>query len=183
MAEFQIETERLILREWRESDHLPFHAMFLDADVMAFLGPTLELPDSLNVVVAVIARLRATQAEHSCCFWAVERLEDSQFIGFCGVEPGPEATPIENRLEIGWRLARDFWGQGYALEAAKASLSWAFANLKDDSVWAITVPANTRSWGLMERLGMKRQHDMDFDHPNVPDGSPLKQHITYRIGR
>ena len=80
-------------------------------------------------------------------------------------------------------LARDAWGQGYAREVARATLDWGFANLAEDTIWAITVPANIRSWGLMERLGMTRQIDMDFDHPNVPDDSPLKRHITYNIMR
>jgi RimJ/RimL family protein N-acetyltransferase len=183
VAEFRIETDRLVLREWRESDLLPFHEMYRDAGVMEFLGPTLELPESINQVAQVIERLQTTQNDHGCCFWALERREDSEFVGFCGVKPGPSDTPIEGRLEIGWRLARAHWGQGYAFEAAKASIEWAFGNRSDESVWAITVLANVRSWGLMERLGMVRHPELDFDHPNVPAGSPLTQHIVYSISK
>ena len=91
--------------------------------------------------------------------------------------------PITDEIEIGWRLAHDAWGQGYAREAAEASLAWGWANLPVPTIAAITVPANTRSRGLMERLGMVRVADGDFDHPDVPDGSPLQRHILYRIAR
>lgn len=90
---------------------------------------------------------------------------------------------IEGKVEIGWRLSHDAWGQGYAREAAAASLDWGFANLDTDRIWAITTPGNIRSWGLMERLGLKRHPQLDFEHPNVADDSPLKQHITYSIAR
>ncbi len=183
MGEFRIETDRLALREWRADDLDGFHAMFRDPEVMAFLGPVLDGTDSRGEVARVIARLQAIQAQHGCCFWALERIEDSAFLGFCGVEPGPIATPIENRLEIGWRLAHSAWGQGYAQEAARAAIDWVWRTRSDQSIWAITVPANTRSWGLMARLGMARQSHLDFDHPGVPDDSPLKRHITYRLDR
>lgn len=106
---------------------------------------------------------------------------DASFIGFCGLKPGK--APIEHEIEIGWRLARDVWGQGFASEAAQASLDWGWAKLAVPSIAAITVPANRRSWSLMERLGMTRFPDEEFDHPDVPDSSPLKRHILYRIQR
>jgi RimJ/RimL family protein N-acetyltransferase len=179
MAEFRIETDRLILREWRTDDFDGLHQMSQDAEIMAFLGP-LYSPDE---TVSFISRSQTTFAENGHCFWAVEQAEDGQFVGSCGLKPGPENTPLAGKMEIGWRLARNAWGKGYAHEAALASLKWGFANLAADSIWAITVPANTRSWGLMERLGMVRHPDLDFDHPNVPEGSPLKRHITYCISR
>lgn len=179
MAEFQIETERLILREWREADAAPLLAICRDPQVMEFLGP-LETEDSIS---AAIARQRAYQENLGHCYWAIERKDDSEMLGFCGIQPEPPGTPIAGLPDIGWRLGRAFWAQGYAREAAQASLAWGFAHLNDEAIWAITVFANSRSWGLMERLGMERQHDMDFDHPNVPEGSPLKRHITYRIKR
>jgi len=174
-----IETERLILRNWREADVSPFHAMYQDARVMEHLGP----PESLETVGDIVSRLQCQISDHECGFWAMERRGDGRFLGFCGVKPGPEDSPITDKPEIGWRLAHEHWGHGYAREAAEASIEWVWRTLPDDAVWAITVPANARSWSLMERLGMKRQHDLDFDHPNVPDGSPLIRHITYRLGR
>ena len=131
----------------------------------------------------MIDRLAATEAEFGHTFWAVERLADRATLGFCGIVRGRPGTPIDGEPEIGWRLARAAWGQGYAREAAAASLAWAWANLADAAVAAITTPGNVRSWGLMERLGMVHHPGDDFSHPNVPDGSPLKPHITYRIAR
>ncbi len=179
MAEFCLETERLRLREWRDTDRVPFHAINTDPRVMKFLGPLMTLED----IDALIARLRKMQAELGHCFWAAERKEDGRLIGWCGLIRGGKGTPIENRVEVGWRLAFDMWGQGYAREAASAAIDWAFANLPDEDVWAITVNDNANSWGLMERLGMVRHPELGFDHPNVPDGSPLKAHITYNIDR
>jgi RimJ/RimL family protein N-acetyltransferase len=174
-----IETERLILREWRASDADPFYAMCNDARVMEFLGPDM----SREEVDAAIARQNDILKRSGHCFWALERRADGAFLGFCGIKPGPPETPIETLPEIGWRLAHAHWGRGYAREAATASIRWCWANLADDTVWAITVRQNYRSWGLMERLGMTRCHDLDFNHPMVPDGSPIERHITYSIRR
>jgi len=148
-----------------------------DPDVMRFIGP----PSTMAAAEAARGRVDAVLAEHGYCFWAVERKSDGAFIGFCGLQPGYGV--LEGQTEIGWRLRRDAWGQGFAREAAQASLGWGWANLAIPAITAITVPANTRSWGLMERLGMTRDHDADFDHPAVPDGSPLRRHLTYRIAR
>lgn len=178
MAEFRLETDRLILRDWRGDDLEPFAIMSADPVVMQTLGPI----QSRDETAALIGRLTDRRNEHGHTFWALERREDGRFIGFCGIVRGA-VNPIANKPEVGWRLASDTWGQGYAREAALASLEWGFLNLSDDHIWAITSVGNSRSWGLMERLGMKRQHDMDFDHPNVADDSPLQPHITYSIGR
>lgn len=178
MGEFRLETERLILREWRDEDVEPFAMMSADPAVMATLGPLLTRDET----AALIDRLRVRAEVHGHTFWALERRVDQRFIGFCGIVRGA-VDPIAHLPEVGWRLASDMWGMGYAKEAAQASLDWAFANLPDDRVWAITSQDNVRSWGLMERLGMARHPDMDFDHPNVPDASPLRPHITYSIAR
>lgn len=175
MAEFRIETERLALRSWRSADAEPFLAMGRDPQVMEFLGPLLDRAD----IDAAIARQDDFQRRLGHCFWAVERCEDGAFLGFCGLKPGPEGTPLEGRIEIGWRLAHHAWGQGYAREAAQASLDWGFAQLPAETIWAMTVPGNVRSWGLMERLGMVRQGALDFDHPAFAPGHPLRRHIVY----
>lgn len=172
-----IETARLLLRGWREEDIAPFQAMGQDADVMRHLGPLASWDDARSAY----DRMVACQAEHGCCFWAIESKGDAQFLGFCGLKPGK--PPIEGEIEIGWRLRRDAWGRGFAREAAEASLAWGWANLDAPRITAITVIANIASWGLMERLGMTRYPSEDFDHPDVPDGSPLKRHILYRIHR
>lgn len=179
MAEAGPATDRLVLRGWRDEDHGALLALCRDPRVMEFLGPA----QTADEVAAAIARQRAKQAAYGHCFWAVERRTDGAMLGFCGLQPGPEDTPIAGRIEIGWRLRADAWGQGYAREAAQACLEWAWEHLDADSIWAITVLANTRSWGLMERLGMSRHPELDFDHPAVPTDSPLLRHITYSINR
>ena len=177
MAEFRLETGRLALRGWCDSDIAPFHAMCSDPRVMEFLGP----PLSHEETAAAVSRMQHLQDTIGRCFWAIERQEDGGFIGFCGLKPGPVGTPIEGCTEIGWRLAHHAWGHGYAHEAARAALGWGFADRPDDAIWAITVPANRRSWGLMGRLGMRRHADLDFDHPALSADDPLRRHITYSI--
>lgn len=174
-----IETDRLVLRNWCDADAEPFHAMFQDGRVMKYLGA----PETLDHVRATVAAAKEKITATSYGFWAVEHRLDRQFIGFCGVQSGPMGTPIAKLPEIGWRFAYAYWGQGYAREAAEASLSWAWTNLPADSVWAITTPGNVRSWGLMKRLGMEHQTHLDFDHPQLACDSPLRRHITYRIER
>ena len=174
-----IETERLILRRWREADAGPFHAMGQDEEVMRHLGP----PMSREHAVETIASINAQIDSDGHAFWALERKSDGVFLGFCGIEQGPAGTPIADDLEIGWRLARAAWGKGYAREAAEATLAWTWANTAAPRVTAITTPANLRSWGLMIRLGMARLPHGEFDHPALAEGDPLRRHLTYAIDR
>ena len=174
-----IETERLVLRGWIRSDREPFLAMGNDPEVMRYLGPPMGMVD----VDEAANRQNSFLADLGYCFWAIERKQDQAFLGFCGLKPGPAETPIEGKLEIGWRLAVAHWGKGYAREAAQASLDWAWARGVADRVWAITVSGNGRSWGLMERLGMTRHVELDFVHPEPDVHDRLKPHITYSIGR
>ena len=169
-----IETERLILREWRDADREPFARMGRSPAVMEHLG---DLLDEAQVEAAIV-RQQSFQAVHGCCFWAIERRDDGAFLGFCGLKPG-SVGPLVGEIEIGWRLREDAWGQGYAKEAAIASLAWGWANRAAPRIMAITTPANRASWGLMERLGMTRRPDLDFGHPQFEEGHPLCAHITY----
>jgi RimJ/RimL family protein N-acetyltransferase len=178
MGEFRLQTERLILRDWEERDQEAFAAMCADPRVMATLGPVMDK----DATAALLDRVKAIAETHGHSFWALERRADGAFLGWCGLIRGLDG-PIEGKAEIGWRLAFDGWGQGYAREAAEATLNWGFRHLADDAIWAITAASNHRSWGLMERLGMVRHPDLDFDHPRVAHGSPLKRHVTYSIGR
>ncbi len=170
-----IDTDRLILRHWQDGDRATFYDHCADPDVMRYF-PALMTPAEVD---AAIARQDGFQAAHGYCFWVVEDRDSGQMLGFCGLKPGAEGTPLEGGVEIGWRFGREHWGRGFAREAALASLDWGFAHLPVDRIGAITVAANMRSWGLMERIGMVRARDQDFDHPAVPDDSPLKRHITY----
>ena len=172
-----IETERLILRRWEDRDRPVFHAFCSDPEVMRYLGP-LQAREETD---AMVDRQNLYLDSHGYCFWAVERRADGALLGFCGLKPGAPDTPIADDVEIGWRFGRDYWGQGYAREAAQASLDWGWANLDAPLISAITTLANERSWGLMVRLSMVRVLDGDFDHPKA-EGA-LKRHLLYRIGR
>ena len=180
MAETVVETERLVLREWRDDDLEPFHAICSDPEVMATLGPVMTMPEVANL----IGRMQNLQSELGHCFWALECKEAGDLLGWCGLIRGTAAnTPITGKLEIGWRLARRSWGHGYATEAARCAMQWAFNNQPDDTIWAITSFDNQPSRAVMKRLGMQRRVDLDFDHPNVPNDSPLLRHVTYAIER
>jgi RimJ/RimL family protein N-acetyltransferase len=179
MAEFHIETERLILRDWRHEDVDAFHAICSDPVVMETLGPLM----SRDEVAATIVRMQKLQNELGHCFWAMERREDNALIGWCGIIRGSEGTPIHGKLEAGWRMTPSAWGQGFVTEAAIASVDWAFAHRPDDAVWAITTVSNLRSRAVMERLGMAYDPALDFDHPQVAEDSPLLRHVTYRMDR
>lgn len=175
-----IATERLILRNWRDTDLDPFAALCADADVMQHLGG----PQARLDVAAAMARQRAGAERNGHCFWAVERRGDGALLGFCGLQAGtPPVAALGNVLEIGWRLRRDAWGQGYAREAAAAALAWAWAHTDRAEVLAWTVPANCASWGLMLRLGMRHRSHLDFAHPAFPVGHPLSGHVVYAIDR
>jgi RimJ/RimL family protein N-acetyltransferase len=128
-------------------------------------------------------RIRKGLSERMFGLWAVEVPGIADFIGFTGLSvPGFEAhfTPC---VEIGWRLAFDHWGKGYASEAASTALSYGFGALGLDEIVAFTVPANRRSIAVMERLGMTRSAVDDFQHPAIPEGHPLRPHILYRLKR
>jgi len=161
---FRIETDRMVLREWRDSDFAALHALCTCPDVMATIGP---LHDEERTR-GLLARLQERQATNGCTFWAMERKADGRVLGFCGASRGT-VPQLEAELEIGWRLAFDCWGEGYAREAALATLGWLAANHPGEEIWAITARSNTRSQGLMKRLGMRYREGMDFDHPAVAD--------------
>ncbi|WP_447764928.1 GNAT family N-acetyltransferase [Sphingopyxis panaciterrae] len=173
-----IATERLVMRSWRDDDVAPFQAICSDPEVMATLGPPLDRA----ATEALIDRMRGIEAEHGHCFWALERQADARLIGWCGVIRGTTG-PVDGKAEIGWRLARDAWGVGYATEAARGAIDWVFANLRDPDLWAITWRGNDRSRAVMERLGMRHRSDLDFDHPRLAAGDPLRPHVAYSLSR
>lgn len=172
----EIRTERLLLRAWREEDLPAFAALNADPEVMEFLPKLLTRAES----DAMAARIRDHFARRGFGFWGVEVPGVADFVGFVGLAvPSFEAhfTPC---VEIGWRLARAHWGQGYATEAARGALGFGFRELGLAEVVAFTVPANRRSRAVMERLGMARSSEDDFEHPALPDGHPLRPHVLYR---
>lgn len=174
-----IETERLRLRPWEKRDRAAYHAIKSDPRVMATLGPLQTRTES----DATLDRLIVRGAQDGYTFWAMERRADRVLLGYCGLLLATDDFPITGEVEIGWGLGSEYWGQGYAREAAQAALAWGWANIAGDRFVAITTPGNLRSWGLMERLGMTRVPGGDFDHPRLAEGDPLRRHLTYRIDR
>ena len=175
-----IETERLIIRPWRESDRADYLATCNTEAVTAHLGG----PASVEDIDTALARIAKSEEEDGFCFWAVERKADGAFLGYCGLKVARDpGMPIEGDVEIGWRLRQDAWGQGYAVEAARACLEWAWTNLDVQRVVSMTVPANKASRSVMERLGMARRPDLDFAHPNFAPDHPLSAHMTYVMER
>lgn len=171
-----IETERLLLRAPEPADRTPLHAMWADPRVMADLGPVKD-------AVASDAALARHASYAPLGFRVVVRREDAATIGFCGLKPGAPDTPIEGMLEIGWMLAVPYWGGGYAGEAAAASIAWGWANRSDQAIVAITARRNAKSRALMERLGMRHDPALDFDHPLFAADDPRRDTVTYRIER
>ncbi|TFD91809.1 N-acetyltransferase [Cryobacterium lactosi] len=173
--DFEVRTDRLVLRRWLDSDREPFARLNADAEVMRFFPAPLTREHSDDLA----ARADALFDVHGYGLWAVERLDTGEFIGFTGLAPMPEGIPGSGGVEVGWRLARSSWGKGFATEAATAALFWAFAELALTEVNSITAVSNIRSRRVMERLGM--QVADEFDHPRVPEPSPLRRHVRYTI--
>lgn len=172
-----IATQRLRLRAWRDEDLEPFASLNADPRVMEHFAKTLDRTES----DARAARIRDHFARHGFGYWAVEVVGVAEFVGFVGLEVPRFQAHFTPCVEIGWRFAYEFWGRGYATEAARATLEFGFRELGLDEIVSSTVPANRRSWSVMERLGMKRSPADDFDHPALPEGHPLRRHLLYRI--
>ena len=164
MVEFRCETERLILRDWREEDFELFFKHTNTPAVMKWLGGV--LPEENHQWMR--DRLETYRRDNGFTFWVLERKSDGgdltgEFLGFCGLKRSNEEGGPIGDVEIGWRLREDAWGKGYAKEAAMASLAQGFGRFGAPHILALTVQENTASWGLMQRLGMERREDLDFE--------------------
>ena len=179
MTPITLRTPRLILRPWRDEDGDAFAAMFADPEVMRYLVP---LTDRA-AIDAIVVRTRAELAAQGFGWWAAELPGVAPFIGFVGLAHVNFEAHFTPALEVGWRLARPYWGQGYATEGALAALEAGFTRVGAEEIVAITVPANARSRSVMERIGMTRDPAEDFDHPRLPEGHALRRHVLYRISR
>jgi RimJ/RimL family protein N-acetyltransferase len=172
-------TERLVLRRWRESDQPPFRALNADARVMEFM-PAVLRPEQTD---QMIERIEQHFQQHGFGLFAAELRATQAFLGYVGLAvPSFEASFLP-AVEIGWRLAADYWGQGLATEGAREVLRYAFEVIGLSSVVSFTVPANLRSRRVMEKLGMKHDTKDDFEHPRLPEGHPLRHHVLYRLDR
>ena len=172
------ETERLVIRNWQESDQSLFHHINSDERVMEFFANRRNRKQSQELLRWLADDIRKT----GYGFFALEAKADGQPIGFAGLslvkfQPLPFGT-----VEIGWRLAADFWGRGYATEAARELLRLGFEDRGLDEIISFAVPGNTRSTAVMDRLGMRPDPSRDFDHPQVPDSHPhLRRHVLYAL--
>jgi RimJ/RimL family protein N-acetyltransferase len=175
----RLETRRLRLRAWSERDLAAFAGLNADPRVMEFFPKPLERTES----DALALRIREHFARHGFGLWAVEVPGVADFIGFVGLSVPSFRAPFMPCVEIGWRLAHDHWGRGYATEAARAALSVGFRDLTLDEIVSFTVPLNWRSRRVMERLGMTRSAFDDFEHPALPEGHVLRPHVLYRLNR
>jgi RimJ/RimL family protein N-acetyltransferase len=172
-------TDRLLLRAWEKRDRAPFAALNSDPRVMEFMPGCLSPVQSDELADSIEDHFR----KHGFGPYAVELRRQQTFIGFVGLSiPGFQAhfTPC---VEIGWRLSADQWGQGLATEGAAAVVRHAFGDLGLSSLVSFTVPANVRSRRVMEKIGMTYDPSDDFDHPNLPEGHPLRRHVLYRLSR
>ena len=174
-----ITTNRLILRPWQDADRAPFAAMSTDPEVMRYLRamPTRAESD------AWIDRQIGYGAADGFCLGAVALKSTGAFIGSIGLMRVPYEAHFTPAVEIGWRLARAYWGQGYAPEAASAALHYGFTTLNLSQIVADAVVANANSQRVMTKLGMSRDMDGDYDHPMVPADHPMRRHVLYRLTR
>jgi RimJ/RimL family protein N-acetyltransferase len=175
----ELRTERLLLRGWRESDLAPFAALNADPRVMEHFPSRLTRAESDFAV----ERIAEHFAHHGFGLWAVEAPGMAAFLGFVGLSVPRFEAAFTPCVEVGWRLAREHWGRGFAPEAARAALRFGFEEIGLDEIDSFTVPANTKSRRVMEKIGMGHDPADDFDHPGLPAGHPLQRHVLYRLRR
>lgn len=171
-------TDRLILRAWEPRDLEPFAALNADPAVMRHFPQLLSRAES----DALVDRLALRWLQEGICFGVAERQVDRAFVGMVGLAQ-VTSGPHEGAVEIGWRLARPMWGQGYATEAARAWLAEGFTKLDLTEIVAFAVPENLPSHAVMRRIGLQRDPSRDFEHPALPPGHPLRPHILHAISR
>lgn len=174
-----LRTERLLLRPWRDADLAPYAALNADPVVMRHFPSTLTREQSDLHVRSV--RERAARGEPS--LWAVEVVGGAEFIGFVGLAVPSFRAPFTPCVEVGWRLAKEHWGSGYAPEGARAAMAFGFEVLGLDEIVSFTSEGNSASRRVMEKLGMRRDPSDDFEHPGLPPGHHLRRHVLYRLRR
>lgn len=175
----RLETERLVLRRWSDEDRAPFAALNADPEVARWLlGPLTRAESD-----ALLDRIEAGFDAHGFGLWAVERRDASGLLGFTGLALARADLPCAGEVEVGWRLARPAWGRGYATEAARAAVAYGFNGLRLAEMVSFTAATNARSRAVMQRLGMMRDPGEDFEHPGVPEHSPMRPHVLYRLSK
>ncbi|MGD2170598.1 MAG: GNAT family N-acetyltransferase [Gammaproteobacteria bacterium] len=176
MPVIELDTERLLLRQWKDSDLPEFASLNSDPFVMNFFPEVLSR-DASN---AIAKKFRSLITERGWGFWATELKSNGNFIGFIGIHEHPTKFSFSPCTEIGWRLARPYWGKGYATEAATKVLEFSFVTLNLDEVVSFTAMQNTKSRAVMTRLGLT-DTNQNFGHPDIPKTHPLSQHVLYKL--
>jgi len=171
-----IKTKRLLMRQWTKDDIIDFALLNSDPEVMKYLPKILNKEESDNLADKIINLLSV----NGWGFWAVEKADDNSFIGFVGLNEPKYELPVKPCVEIGWRLSRRYWGNGYATEAGNASLEFAFMTLKLKNVYSFTSVANIKSESVMKRLKLTN-NSANFDHPSIPEDSQYREHVLYGI--
>lgn len=172
-----IQTKRLILRPWKEEDLEPFAKLNADSRVMEHFPATLSREESDQLARRISNKLQ----KQGWGLWAVSLLETSEFIGFIGLSIPSFSAHFTPAVEVGWRLAYEFWGKGYASEGALAVIKYGFETLKLTEIVSFTAIANKRSTRVMEKIGMQRDPYDDFNHPKLSEEHHLRGHVLYRI--
>ncbi len=173
----ELRTSRLRLRQWTDADRIPFARLNADSQVMEYFPGLLSKSES----DAVADRIQAAMDQRGWGLWAVEVPGVTSFAGFVGLSEPNFQSHFTPCVEVGWRLAAEFWGRGYASEGANAALAFGFKELGLPEIVSFTAKLNLRSIAVMERIGMSREADGDFDHPGLPEEHILCRHVLYRI--
>lgn len=172
-----INTHRLILRQWQDSDLTPFATLNADPRVREFFPGLMSREESDHSVKLMSDHI----ARCGWGLWAASLIDTGEFIGFIGLEEVYFQAHFTPAVEIGWRLAFNHWGKGYATEGAKAVLAYGFENLNLEEVVSFTAVQNMRSRRIMEKIGMHHDSKDNFDHPKLSENHPLRRHVLYRI--
>lgn len=173
----ELTTPRLVLRDWRDEDVVAFRALNADPLVMRHFPNTLTAAES----DASADRLRDSLSRAGFGWWALSLRGEPGFLGMVGLQQVPFTASFTPAVEVGWRLTRAAWGQGFATEAARAAIAFGFTSLGLSEIVSFTVPENQPSRRVMERLGFTHDAAFDFEHPRLPEGHPLRPHVLYRL--
>ncbi len=175
----EIRTSRVLLRLWRDTDREPFAVLNADPEVMEHFPNVLSRADSDALVDRIVAGIY----QRGWGLWALEVTATASFAGFVGLNMATFDAPFTPAVEIGWRLSRPYWSRGLATEAARSVLDHAFRSLDLEEVVSFTAASNVRSQRVMQKIGMRHDPADDFDHPQLPEGHPLRRHVLYRMSR
>ncbi len=173
MSDYIIKTERLGIRNWKDADHKGMIAVSASEEVMRYF-PSTSTPEQ---TIAFIGRMKKLYAKRGYCYYAVELLENREFIGFIGLCYQDYDVDFAPFIDIGWRLKESAWGKGYATEGAKACLEHGLETLKIEKIYAVASHVNVPSINVMKKIGMEKSRD--FIHPKLVDYEHLKDCVLY----